>query len=203
MATTCSGLSGRDEEPGSKFAVKVEETSLPGVLQIFPDVFGDDRGFFSEIFQTERYRELGVEPLVQFNHSRSRRGTVRGLHFQEPRAQGKLVWVIAGSVFDVAVDVRRGSPTFGQWTSVELTAERHNQMWVPAGFAHGFAVLSDTADFFYGCSDVYAPECERAVAWDDPQIGIAWPDLEVLLSEKDKQAPRLADSPNLPVYVPA
>jgi dTDP-4-dehydrorhamnose 3,5-epimerase len=172
--------------------VEVRESSLPGVLLIEPDVFGDERGFFSEIFQSERYAAHGVPPLVQFNHSRSRQGTLRGLHYQEPNGQGKLVWVVSGNVFDVAVDVRPNSPNFGKWTAVELSGERHNQMWVPAGFAHGFMVLSETADFFYGCSDFYRPDCERAVAWNDPTIGIEWPaDIEPILSNKDRQAPNL------------
>jgi dTDP-4-dehydrorhamnose 3,5-epimerase len=129
------------------------------------------------------------------------RGTLRGLHFQEPKGQGKLVQVLRGTVWDVAVDVRRGSPRFGRWVGVELSESGPRQLWIPPGFAHGFCVLSDSADFFYKCTELYAPECERSIAWDDPQIGIPWPVAAPLLSTKDRAAPRLADAAVLPSYL--
>ncbi len=186
--------------------MKVKETALPGVLLIEPDVYGDARGFFFEVFHSRRYRSFGIAAHVdgggpvQLNHSRSVRNTVRGMHFQEPRAQGKLVWTVKGCVFDVAVDIRRGSPTFGRWVGVELDAGEHNQLWIPPGFAHGFCVLTDTADCMYACTELYAPECEHAIAWDDPDLGIDWPVEAPILSAKDQNAPRLRDAPVLPDY---
>jgi dTDP-4-dehydrorhamnose 3,5-epimerase len=183
--------------------VKVSETSLPGVLLIEPKVFGDDRGFFLETFHQKRYAEGGISlPFVQDNWSRSVRGTLRGLHFQDPNPQGKLVQVVAGAVFDVAVDVRVGSPAFGKWVGYELTAENKRQLWVPPGFAHGFCVLSDTADFVYKCTALYSPEHDRGVQWNDPEIGIAWPIREPLLSKKDAALPRLNAAPVLPRFAP-
>lgn len=180
--------------------MNVEETNLPGVLIFRPERYPDDRGFFSEIYREGPYSEHGVEPVVQLNHSRSVRGTLRGLHFQEPTAQGKLVWVVRGAVWDVAVDVRRGSPTFGEWHGMEITADEPCQVWIPKGYAHGFCVLSDEVDFLYGCTDIYSGEHGRAVAWNDPEIGIEWPISDVLLSERDSRAPRLADAPVLPEF---
>lgn len=181
--------------------MKIIETSLPGVLIIEPRILGDDRGFFLETYHAGRYGQAGIEgPFVQDNHSRSVKNTLRGLHFQEPRSQGKLVQVFLGSVFDVAVDVRRGSPTFGQWLGTELSSENKRQLWIPAGFAHGFCVLSETADFVYKCTELYAPEAERAIAWNDPDIGIAWPISAPLLSKKDASAPRLRGAPVLPSF---
>ena len=182
--------------------MKVTETSLPGVLVIEPKVFGDARGFFCETFNAARYREAaGIDlAFVQDNLSRSVKGTLRGLHFQEPDPQGKLVHVVRGAVFDVAVDVRRGSPHFGKWFGIELSDENKRQLWVPPGFAHGFCVTSETADFAYKCTALYAQQNDRAVAWNDPAIGIAWPVAEPLLSAKDAAAPRLADAPVLPAY---
>lgn len=172
----------------------VIETALPGVLIIEPRVFGDARGFFLERFHAERYAEAGIAgPFVQDNHSHSERGILRGLHFQKQHPQGKLVEVVQGTVYDVAVDVRPGSPTFGQWVGVELSADNHRQFWVPPGFAHGFAVLSDTADFLYKCTDVYHPEDEGGVIWNDPDLGIDWMVDEPRLSAKDAALPRLAD----------
>jgi dTDP-4-dehydrorhamnose 3,5-epimerase len=171
-----------------------------------PAVHGDARGFFLETLHIERYRAAGIDlnagggGPVQLNHSRSGRGTLRGLHFQEPRAQGKLVWAVAGAVFDVAVDVRRGSPTFGRWAGIELSAESHRQMWIPPGFAHGFCVLTESADCMYACSDYYAPDCEHAIAWNDPDVGIPWPVKEPMLSAKDARAPRLRDAQVLPSF---
>ena len=187
--------------------MKVIETELADVVVLEPRVFGDSRGFFLEAFNAAAYADAGVdtaEPgaggIVQINHSQSLHGTVRGLHFQEPRAQGKLIWVVAGAVFDVAVDVRRGSPTFGRHEAVELSAENHRVVWIPPGFAHGFAVLSDRADFMYACTDYYAPDCEHAVRWDDPAIGIDWPIEAPILSDRDRGAPLLADAEGLPSY---
>ena len=183
--------------------MKVVATELPGVLLVEPRVFGDARGFFFETFHAERYAAAGIPgPFVQDNLSRSGRGTLRGLHFQEPRAQGKLVQVLQGAVWDVAVDVRKGSPHFGRWVGMELSEENRRQLWIPPGFAHGFCVLSDSADFLYKCTEFYAPEVERAVRWDDPALGIHWPVAEPVLSAKDSAAPLLADAPVLPLYVP-
>jgi dTDP-4-dehydrorhamnose 3,5-epimerase len=181
--------------------MRVVPTELPEVLIVEPRMHGDARGFFYESFQASRYAEAGIPgPFVQDNLSRSVRGTLRGLHLQEPRAQGKLVQVLRGAVWDVAVDVRRGSPRFGRWVGVELSETTPRQLWVPPGFAHGFCVLSDSADFFYKCTELYAPEFERSIAWNDPVIGIPWPIPEPLLSAKDLAAPRLADAPVLPSY---
>lgn len=181
--------------------MEVSPTSLPEVLLIKPRIFGDERGFFFESWKQDRYREHGLpSEFVQDNISRSAKGTVRGLHFQEPKAQGKLVTVLHGRVFDVAVDVRKGSPCFGQWTGVELSGDNHHQLWVPAGFAHGFCVISESADFFYKCTELYSPETERAIRYDDPAIGIDWPVETPILSEKDAAAPLLTDAPVLPQY---
>jgi dTDP-4-dehydrorhamnose 3,5-epimerase len=181
--------------------VKVTETELPGVLLLEPKRFGDDRGFFMEMFHEKRYAELGISgPFVQDNFSRSAKGILRGLHYQEPQAQGKLVQVLAGAVYDVAVDIRRGSPTFGKWVGVELSSDNRRQLWVPAGFAHGFCVLSESADFHYKCTDFYSPTTERGIIWSDPDLGITWPVKSPLLSPKDTDAPRLKDAKILPVY---
>jgi dTDP-4-dehydrorhamnose 3,5-epimerase len=169
-------------------------TKLPGVLLIQPKVFGDARGFFTETYNVERYREAGIRAaFVQDNLSRSRKGTLRGLHLQHPHAQGKLVWVPAGAVLDVAVDVRIGSPTFGKYVAEELSSENHRQLWVPPGFAHGFQVLSDDALFAYKCTDLYHPEHELGVRYDDPEIGIPWPLGESIVSPKDLALPRLSE----------
>lgn len=174
--------------------MKVIETNLPGVVIIEPRIFGDARGFFQETWRQEKYEAIGIkETFVQDNLSFSTRGVLRGLHYQKPNTQGKLVSVIQGEVFDVAVDIRIGSPTFGKWTGVILSGDNHRQLWVPPGFAHGFCVLSDTTYFTYKCTDIYAPSAEGGIAWDDPDIGIAWPTKEVVLSEKDKIYPRLKD----------
>ncbi len=167
--------------------------SIPDVVLIEPKVFGDARGFFLESFNQRAFTEAtgSDTPFVQDNHSRSSRGVLRGLHYQIQHPQGKLVRVVAGAVFDVAVDIRRSSPTFGRWVGVELSAENHRQLWVPPGFAHGFLVLSETADFLYKTTDYYAPEHERCIAWNDPQIGIEWPLQEgsvPVLSAKDRVA---------------
>jgi dTDP-4-dehydrorhamnose 3,5-epimerase len=183
--------------------MNVLPTDLPGVLIIEPKVFGDSRGFFFEIWNEERYQQAGIPPIgAQDNVSRSGRGVLRGLHFQYPEPQGKLVYVLHGEVFDVAVDIRRGSPTFGRWAGCNLSEENRRQFYIPEGFAHGFCVLSEWALFAYKCSRCYRPDFETAIAWDDPGIGIQWPIREPLLSTKDRAAPRLADIPEgrLPPY---
>jgi len=183
--------------------MKVIQTSLPGVLLIEPKVFGDQRGFFLETFHSERYAEAGMTlPFVQDNHSRSRSGVLRGLHFQIHHPQGKLVQVMRGEVFDVAVDIRPGSPFFGKWYATVLSAENHRQLYVPPGFAHGFCVLSEFADFTYKCTDYYHPEDEGGVSWQDPAIGIDWPIADPILSDKDKKNPLLHEIPadGLPVF---
>ena len=174
--------------------MKVTETVLPGVRIIEPRVFGDARGFFLETFQAERYRqEAGIElPFVQDNHSRSRRGVLRGLHCQSPNPQGKLVRVARGEVFDVAVDINPASKTFGKWVGVVLSEENHQQLWIPPGYAHGFVVLSDIADFEYKCTDYYNVSAETGVIWNDPEVGIEWPITDVQLSKKDELLPTLA-----------
>ena len=174
--------------------MKVIETQLAGVLIIEPKVFGDHRGFFLETFQVERYRDAGIGlPFVQDNHSRSQRGVLRGLHFQRTRPQGKLVSVSCGAVYDVAVDINPDSPTCGQYVGVELNDENHRQLWVPPGYAHGFCVLSEVADFQYKCTDYYQPEDEGGLLWNDPDVGIPWPVAEPQLSAKDQLNPRLRD----------
>ena len=165
-------------------------TRIPDVVCIEPAVFGDDRGFLMETWQSAKFDAAGISvAFVQDNHSRSRRGTLRGLHYQLNHSQGKLVRCVVGSVFDVAVDLRRGSPSFGQWAGVELSAENRLELWVPAGFAHGFLVLSDSADFVYKCTDYYDPASERTLLWNDPAVGVQWPippGVEILLSAKDQ-----------------
>ena len=174
--------------------MRVVPTDLPGVLVIEPDVHVDGRGFFVETYHADRYREHGiVGPFVQDNHSRSLGGTLRGLHLQLHRPQGKLIRVIEGEIFDVAVDVRRGSPTFGRWVSVTLSAENFTQCYVPQGFAHGFCVTSAAAQVEYKCTDLYDAPSEIGVAWDDPAIGIAWPVADPVLSPRDSRHPTLAE----------
>lgn len=173
----------------------IHQTPLPGLLLIEPKVFGDARGFFLETYREERLAKFNVPAFVQDNHSRSARGVLRGLHYQLGRPQGKLVMAARGAVFDVAVDIRKGSKTFGQWYGVELNEENHLQLYVPPGFAHGFCVLSDMADFLYKCTRYYAPETERGIIWNDPDIGIDWPLSAPLLSAKDGRALRLKDVP--------
>ena len=181
--------------------MNVITTALPEVLIIEPALLGDQRGFFLETYQYLRYAEHGVNrPFVQDNMSRSRHGVLRGLHLQNPFAQGKLVTVLRGRVLDVAVDVRVGSPNFGRHVSVELSEENHLQLWIPRGFAHGFAVLSETADFFYKCDDFYSPKDEISIRWDDPVVGINWGVEAPSLSAKDANAPLLNEVKNLPLY---
>jgi dTDP-4-dehydrorhamnose 3,5-epimerase len=174
--------------------MKVTETAIPGALLIEPKVFGDSRGFFLETFHAARYAEAGISgPFVQDNHSHSAKGVLRGLHFQKQYPQGKLVYVTSGTVFDVAVDIRKESASFGKWVGVILSADEHKQFYVPPGFAHGFCVLSDRADFHYKCTDYYHPEDEASLRWNDPAIGIEWPLTNPTLSTKDANAPYLKD----------
>ena len=183
--------------------MKVAETDLPGCVVIEPAVFGDDRGFFFETWNADRYGEHGLPTkFVQSNVSSSARGVLRGLHYQWPNPQGKLVSVLEGEVYDVAVDIRRGSPHFGRWTAVVLSAENKRQFWIPEGFAHGFAVLSERALFSYLCTAQYDKAADAGVRWNDAAIGIDWPVSEPLLSDKDAKAPFLGDvaADRLPLY---
>jgi dTDP-4-dehydrorhamnose 3,5-epimerase len=181
--------------------MQVTKTEIPGVLIVSPRRIVDARGFFSETFQAERYASAGMPyPFVQDNWSRSRRGVLRGLHLQNPRAQGKLVSVISGRVLDVAVDVRVGSPTFGRHVAVELSDDNGIQFYMPRGCAHGFIVLSENADFLYKCDDYYSPQDEIVVRWNDPALGIDWRISEPLLGARDAAAPLLADVPRLPSF---
>jgi dTDP-4-dehydrorhamnose 3,5-epimerase len=170
------------------------ETDIPGLLIVEPDVFGDDRGFFMETWRASRYRDLGLPAsFVQSNVSRSSSGVVRGLHYQQPYAQGKLVSVLEGRVFDVAVDIRIDSPTFRKWVGVELSAENKRQLYVPEGFAHGFCVLGESALLHYFCTEEFRADCDAGIAWNDPDIGIRWPLEQPRLSAKDAGAPRLKE----------
>ncbi len=172
------------------------QTGLPDVLILEPRVFGDARGFFMESYNRQRFAELGLPTeFVQDNHSRSARGVLRGLHYQIRQPQGKLVRVVSGAVFDVAVDLRRSSPTFGRWEGVELSEDNKRMLWIPPGFAHGFLVLSEYADFLYKTTDFYAPQHERCLMWNDPAIGIEWPlEGEPLLSDKDRAGKPLSEA---------
>lgn len=173
--------------------MKVSETSLPGTLIIEPDVYGDQRGFFMETWNRRRYAEIGIDvDFVQTNLSKSQGGVLRGLHYQWPAPQGKLIYVLEGSVWDVAVDIRSGSPTFAQWVGVELSAENQRQFWVPPGFAHGFCVTTESALFAYHCTSLYDAQADRAVAWNDPDVGIDWPLADPQLSDKDASAQPLS-----------
>ncbi|MDD2223589.1 MAG: dTDP-4-dehydrorhamnose 3,5-epimerase [Pseudomonas sp.] len=174
--------------------MQIKQTALPGVLIIQPKVFGDSRGFFLETFQAERYKSIGIEQsFVQDNHSRSQKGVLRGLHVQKTRPQGKLVSVSRGAVYDVAVDIDPNSATFGQFVGLELNDENHLQLWIPPGYAHGFCVLSDVADFQYKCTELYDPTDESGVIWNDVDINIPWPIKTPLLSAKDQLLPSLRD----------
>jgi dTDP-4-dehydrorhamnose 3,5-epimerase len=176
--------------------VEVKQTGIPGLLAIEPKIFGDSRGFFLESYNKKRYEEAGItDDFCQDNLSFSRRGVLRGLHVQNPNPQGKLVSVIQGEVYDVAVDIRKGSPTFGKWYGLVLSAERKNQLFVPKGFAHGFCVLSETALFSYKCSDFYNVKAEICLKWNDPSIGIEWPIRDPELSAKDSEGLLLKDIP--------
>ncbi|MFY9256748.1 MAG: dTDP-4-dehydrorhamnose 3,5-epimerase [Fuerstiella sp.] len=175
--------------------MNIIETKLKGVVMIETRRFGDARGYFTETFHSDRYLEAGIErPFVQDNFSHSVKGVLRGLHYQIRNPQGKLVTVLAGEVFDVAIDLQIDSTTFGEWVGVNLSSENGRQLYVPPGFGHGFCVLSDTADFLYKCTDFYSPEYERAVRWDDPDLGIDWPVSSPVISDKDAAAPRLKNA---------
>ena len=182
----------------------IEETSLPGVLHLTPRVFGDDRGYFVETYSQSKLAAAGMDAtFVQDNESSSQPGVVRGLHYQHPNDQGKLVRVISGAILDVAVDIRHGSPTFGQWLGYELSGTNKQQLWVPPGFAHGFSVLGDeSAVIAYKCTAFYAPDCEHTIAWDDPQLGVDWRVKTPILSDKDQSGICLRDLPksDLPPY---
>jgi len=181
--------------------MKVIPTAHPEVLLVEPDIFRDERGFFMESFHAGKYTQHGLPgTFMQDNHSRSSRGVLRGLHYQLEHPQGKLVRVVTGEVLDVSVDIRKGSPRFGEVVCVVLPADDPRQLYIPPGFAHGFCTLSEQADFLYKCTQLYAPGDEYGIAWDDPDLAIDWPQLEFSLSEKDKINPRLRDSDNLPLY---
>lgn len=183
--------------------MQILPTRLDGVLIIVPRAFTDPRGFFMETYQAMRYKQCGIAcEFVQDNLSHSTKNTLRGLHYQYPHGQAKLVSVIKGEVFDVAVDIRQGSPNFGRWEGVHLSADNHRQLFIPEGFAHAFCVLSDNAIFSYKCSDYYSRQAEHGIAWNDPELGIRWPVVNPLLSEKDGRYPRLRDIPDseLPVF---
>ena len=186
-------------------SIKFKETPLSGVILVEPVVHGDERGFFFETYHAEKYKEGGIAlPFVQDNHSRSSKNILRGLHYQINKPQGKLVYVATGEIFDVAVDIRVGSPTFMLWYGMILSSKNKKQIYIPPGFAHGFCVTSDTADVIYKCTELYSPEHDRSLAWNDPGINIDWPTNDPSLSEKDAAAPRLKDIPafDMPTYTP-
>jgi dTDP-4-dehydrorhamnose 3,5-epimerase len=186
-------------------SLNIIETSLPGVILIETVAFRDHRGFFRETYHKDKYADIGIDKdFVQDNHSFSRQGTLRGLHYQFVHSQGKMVYAVRGEIFDVAVDIRLGSPTFGRWAGFDLSAENGHQVYIPAGFAHGFYVLSETADVVYKCTDFYTPGDDFGILWSDPSIGIDWPSESPLLSEKDSENPKLDEVPEdrLPVYKP-
>lgn len=184
--------------------MQVRKTALDGVLIIEPQVHGDSRGYFMESWHRSRYAEAGLPDMVQSNYSRSGKGVLRGLHFQYPQPQGKLVSVLEGAIWDVAVDIRYGSPRFGQWVAAELSAQNHRQFYIPDGFAHGFCVLSEHALVHYMCSSEFNAAYDSAVAWNDPGIGVDWPVVPTSVSARDSAAPRLRDWPaeKLPPYMP-
>lgn len=169
--------------------------NLPEIIIIEPDVFGDDRGYFLEMYHREKFEQAGIDgTFVQDNRSRSKKYTLRGLHYQVQIPQGKLVWALSGEVFDVAVDIRKNSPTFGKWVTTTLSEENKKGIYIPPDFAHGFCVLSDYAEVFYKCTDLYSPQHERCILWNDPELGIPWPSINPILSEKDANAPLLNEA---------
>jgi len=179
--------------------MKFLPTTIPEVILIAPQVFGDERGFFQETYHLEKFFRGGIgATFVQDNHSRSRRGVLRGLHYQIRQPQGKLVRVLRGSIWDVAVDLRRSSPTFGRWVGATLDDQEFHQLYVPPGFAHGFCVLSESADVAYKCTETYLPEAERTLLWNDPELGISWPISDPVLSSKDQQGLRLSEAETFP-----
>jgi dTDP-4-dehydrorhamnose 3,5-epimerase len=172
--------------------MEIKESPLQGIIIIQPKTFKDERGYFYESYQQKRYAELGLPPFVQDNVSRSKKNVLRGLHFQSPHPQGKLVYVTRGHVFDVVVDIRKDSPTYGEWFGINLNDENHTQMYIPPGFAHGFCVLSDEADFHYKCTDYYYPQSEGGIIWNDKKLNISWPVENPVLSAKDKTFPEFS-----------
>ena len=182
--------------------MRITPTAIAGVLLLEPAVYADERGFFLETWHAERYGAAGLPRFVQANHAHSRGGVLRGLHYQITHPQGKLVWAVSGEIFDIAVDIRRGSPTFGRWVAATLSGENHRQLFVPAGLAHGYYVTSERADVSYLCTDFYRPDGDRGVRWDDPVLGIDWPPGEKVLSAKDRALPLLADVSELPACQP-
>lgn len=182
--------------------VNIKQLTIPGVFVIEPKCFEDNRGYFMETYHQQKYQKAGInQAFVQDNHSHSSRGVLRGLHYQLKNPQGKLIYAVTGTIFDVAVDIRKGSPTFGQWTGAELSAENKRQIYVPQGFAHGFVVLSESADVIYKCTNLYTPGDEYGVLWSDPEIGIDWPVKNPILSQKDLENPGLKEisKSNLPI----
>lgn len=173
--------------------MKITEAALSGLLIIEPRILSDERGYFYEAFQQERYMNAGIPPFVQDNFSHSKQNVIRGLHYQLPHAQGKLIWVTRGEVWDVAVDIRKNSPTFGQWFGITLSALHNTQIYIPPGFAHGFCVLSESADVYYKCTDFYTPNMEHGIAWNDKDLDITWPVTHPILSNKDEMYPFLAE----------
>lgn len=171
--------------------MQINSAPLSGLMILEPQIFNDERGYFFEMVQHHRYAKYGMPAFLQANISRSKKNVLRGLHYQLPHAQGKLIGVIRGSVWDVVVDIRRSSPTFAQWFSIELNDQNHLQMYIPPGFAHGFCVLSDEADFYYHCTDLYEPKSEKGILWNDPQLNISWPITQPILSAKDQIYPQL------------
>jgi len=170
----------------------IPSPTLPDIIIIEPDIFEDSRGFFIEMYHKEKFQEAGInENFVQDNRSRSKKGTLRGLHYQVKNPQGKLIWALSGEIFDIAVDIRRKSPTFGKWFGSTLSGENKKALYIPPDFAHGFCVMSEEAEVFYKCTDFYSPENERCIRWDDPELGIEWPIKYPTLSDKDKKAPSL------------
>lgn len=176
--------------------MKITHSPLDGILIIEPRIFTDERGYFFEMYQQQRFHELGIPPFIQDNHSLSKANVVRGLHYQQPNAQGKLVGVTQGAVWDVVVDIRRSSPNYGKWFSIILNAENHRQMYIPPGFAHGFCVVSEIAAFYYKCTELYDPTAEQGIAWDDPFLNIDWPVKNPILSDKDLNHPLLNEIPH-------
>ena len=173
--------------------MKITNTPLSGLIIIDPIIHTDQRGFFFETFQQERYTDLGIPPFVQDNISRSKQHTLRGLNYQLPRSQGKLIWAIRGAIWDVVIDIRKNSKTFGQSFSIKLNDENHTQFYIPPGFAHGFCVLSNEADIYYKCTDFYMPACEHGILWNDPDLNISWPSSQPVLSAKDAKYPPLRE----------
>jgi dTDP-4-dehydrorhamnose 3,5-epimerase len=187
----------------SAAAVRIDSTDLDGVLLVHPEVYEDERGFLVEQVHRRTLAVLGCGEVVQLNHSRSVRGVIRGLHFQQPNPQGKLVWASRGALFNVAVDVRRGSPGFGRWTAAELSETNHLQMWIPPGFAHGYAALGDVVDCLYACTGPFSPADRYTIAWNDPEIAINWPVEDPVVSTRDAAAPPLSQVAVLPPFVGA